>query len=296
MPPDPEHGGHPMAGPLARVLVCEPEAAGWSSPGEAARWRELGYHHEPDATTARAEHRELTRQLAAAGVRVVTLPPGASLSMDALYPRDATLLTDFGAVALSMGKEARGGEPAHHSAFLASFGVPVLGRIEAPATLEGGDVAWLDGETLLVGRSYRTNRQGIEQLRDLLAPRGVQVIEAPLPHGRGPGVCTHLGSLLSILAPGTALVDLPRLAVETVEELGRRSFHLVEVDPAERSTHGCNVLTLGAGRVLALEENPRTNHRLAAAGFEVLTFPGGEICQNGGGGPTCLTLPLLQRS
>ncbi len=56
----------------------------------------------------------------------------------------------------------------------------------------------------------------------------------------------------------------------------------------------CNVLSLGSKRLLAIEENPRTNAKLRAAGFDVRTFPGLELCINGGGGPTCLTRPLLR--
>ena len=55
-----------------------------------------------------------------------------------------------------------------------------------------------------------------------------------------------------------------------------------------------NVLALGEGRLVAIEENKKTNHRLRDAGFEVHTFPGSEICINGSGGPTCLTRPLLR--
>jgi N-dimethylarginine dimethylaminohydrolase len=151
---------------------------------------------------------------------------------------------------------------------------------------------WLDAKTLLAGRGYRTNAAGIEQLRDLLAPHGVEVLSAPLPHSSGPGCCLHLMSLISLLDERTALVDLPWLAVETVEMLRERGFRLIEIESSERETLACNVLALGEQRLLALEENAGTNARLLAAGFEVRTFPGSEIGVNGGGGPTCLTRPI----
>jgi N-dimethylarginine dimethylaminohydrolase len=99
-------------------------------------------------------------------------------------------------------------------------------------------------------------------------------------------------SLISLLDERTALVDLPWLAVETVEVLRGRGFQFVEIDPEERATLACNVLALGKRRLLAIEENPRTNARLSAAGFDVRTFPASEIGINGGGGPTCLTRPI----
>jgi N-dimethylarginine dimethylaminohydrolase len=84
------------------------------------------------------------------------------------------------------------------------------------------------------------------------------------------------------------------LAVETVELLKSREFKFLEIDPAERDTLACNVLALGNNRLLAIEENRSTNALLRAAGFDVRTFPGSEICINGSGGPTCLTRPLLR--
>ena len=166
--------------------------------------------------------------------------------------------------------------------------------IVAPGTAEGGVMVWLDSRTLLIGHGYRTNGAGIEQMRALLAAQGVEVISAPLPHGSGPSTCLHLMSLISLLDEHTALVDLPWLAVETVELLQPCRFDLIEIDYSERDTLACNVLALGGKRLLAIAENQRTNDRLSHAGFDVRTFPGGEIAINGGGGPTCLTRPLLR--
>jgi len=151
---------------------------------------------------------------------------------------------------------------------------------------------WLDSRTLLIGRGYRTNASGIGQIRELLRPKGIEVIAAPLPYGPGPSACLHLMSLISLLDESGALVDLPWLSVGTVELLQARGFSLIEMDPAERPTLACNVLSLGGRRLLALEENQNTNQRLRRAGFDVQTFPGSELCINGWGGPTCLTRPL----
>jgi N-dimethylarginine dimethylaminohydrolase len=155
-------------------------------------------------------------------------------------------------------------------------------------------MVWLDAKTLLIGQGYRTNAAGIRQMRDLLAPKGVEVLSAPLPYGPGPSACLHLMSLISLLDQQTVLVDLAWLAVETVELLKSRGFKFVEIDISERETLACNVLALGNNRLLALEENRNTNTRLRHAGFDVRTFPGSELCINGSGGPTCLTRPLLR--
>ena len=193
------------------------------------------------------------------------------------------------------GKTNRIPEAQAQSECLAHKGIPAAAEITSPATTEAGDILWLDARTLLVGQGYRTNKPGIDQLRALLAPHQVEVIPAPLPHAQGPAACLHLMSLMSMLDEQTILVDLPWLAVETVELLQARNFRLIEIDYSEREAQACNVLALGNERLIAIEENARTNARLRQAGFEVLTIPGKELCLNGNGGPTCLTRPLLRR-
>jgi len=286
--------GHSMVGAMERVLVCSPRVAGWNEPQRAEAWRELGFHHAPDFGKAQLQHEELCRQLAEAGAEVVELPPSNELSLDAAYTHDASLATDFGLIAMRPGKANRVAEGAHHGASCLDFEVPIFGAIAAPGTTEAGDMVWLDAQTLLVGNGYRTNTAGIQQMRALLAPKGIEVLSAPLPYGQGPAECLHLMSLISLLDEHTALVDLPWLAVETVELLKGRGFQFIEIDYSERETLACNVLSLGGKRLLAIEENRGTNDRLRRAGFDVRTFPGSEICINGSGGPTCLTRPLLR--
>jgi N-dimethylarginine dimethylaminohydrolase len=289
-----QFNGHSMVGSLQRVLVCSPRTAGWNRPEYSARWRDLGFHHRPDFAVAQAQHDALCRELASAGAEVMELAPAPELSLDAVYAHDASLATDFGLIVMRPGKPNRVFEGQHQGAFCLRFAVPTLAKIVAPGATEAGDILWLDANTLLVGHGYRTNALGIQQLRDLLAPKGVEVLSAPLPHGPGPAACLHLMSLISLLDEHTALVDLPWLAVETVELLKSRGYHFIEIDSSERDMLACNVLALGGRRLLALEENSKTNARLRAAGFDVRTFPGSELCINGSGGPTCLTRPLLR--
>jgi N-dimethylarginine dimethylaminohydrolase len=286
--------GHSMVGSLERVLVCSPRTAGWNQPERIADWRDLGFHHAPDFEQAQAQHDNLCRELAAVGAEVIELAPAADLSLDAVYTHDASLPTDFGLIVMRPGKANRVSEGERQAAFCSRFAIPMLAQVAAPGTTEAGDIVWLDSKTLLIGHGYRTNAAGIQQLRDLLAPKGVQVISAPLPYGPGPSACLHLMSLISLLDEHTALVDLPWLTVETVELLKSRAVQFIEIDQSERDTLACNVLALGNNRLLAIEENYKTNARLRQAGFDVRTFPGSELCINGSGGPTCLTRPLLR--
>jgi len=283
--------GHSMTGALQRVLICSPETAGWENP---THWRELGFHHAPDFAQAQAQHDALTTELKRAGAETIDLQPAGVLSLDAVYTHDASLATDFGLILMRPGKPNRIAEAVHHGETCKNAGVPTFGAIAAPGATEAGDILWLDKRTLLIGNGYRTNSAGIDQVQSLFAPVGIEVLSAPLPYGAGPSQCLHLMSLISLLDEKTALVDLPWLAVETVELLKARGFRFIEIDYAERDTLACNVLSLGNNRLLAIEENKKTNAKLNAAGFDVRTFPGSELCINGSGGPTCLTRPLLR--
>ncbi len=284
-----------MTGDLLRVMVCPPGNAGWNIAAKAAAWRELGFQRHPDFTAAQRQHEILCRLLSESGAEVMCLPPTESLTLDAVYAHDASLATDYGLVLMNPGKKGRGAEAQAHADFCGQLGIPVFGEIGLPGASESGDIVWLDSRTLLIGDGYRTNKAGIEQMRALLSSKNVQVLSAPLPYGPGPSACLHLMSLMSVLDERTILVDLPWLAVETVELLKARGFRLIEIEYSERETLACNVLSLGQKRVIAIEENAKTNQRMRGAGFEVRTFPGWEICINGAGGPTCLTRPLLRR-
>jgi N-dimethylarginine dimethylaminohydrolase len=274
------YNGHSSVGRLRKVVVCSPLAAGWHSAEQTSRWRELGYFHAPDFAAAQAQHE--------------ALPGAGEFTLDAVYVHDASLPTDFGAVLMRPGKSNRLAEAGVHRGFYERLNIPVLGEITAPGCSEAGDMVWLDSRTLLIGRGYRTNVAGIEQMRRLLEPKSVNVVSAPLPHCAGPATCLHLMSLLSVLDEKTVLVDAAWLAVETMELLSARGFALVEIEESERNQLACNVLALGGRRLLALAENTKTNQRLRQAGFDVRTFPGSELCFNGSGGPTCLTRPLLR--
>ena len=191
--------GHSMVGALKRVLVCSPRTACWHQPERAARWRELGFAHPPDFEMAQAQHEALCRELEACGAEVEDIPPAMELSLDAVYTHDASLPTDFGLILMRPGKANRVPEGKHHGSFCQILGIPMLAKITPPATTEAGDMVWLDAKTLLIGHGYRTNAQGIQQMRALLKPKGVEVLSAPLPHGPGPSACLHLMSLISLL-------------------------------------------------------------------------------------------------
>ena len=172
------------------------------------------------------------------------------------------------------------------------MGYPIAGRIAPPGLLEGGDVIWLDRRTVAVGRGYRTNDEGIAQLRLLLGDSIDELIVVPLPHWRGPGDVFHLMSMISPVDRDLAVVYSPLMPVTFRETLCARGITLVEVPDDEFETMGANVLAIGPRRCIMVAGNPMTRARLEQAGAQVAEYEGLDISLKGGGGPTCLTRPL----
>jgi dimethylargininase len=283
-----QYGCQSMTAPLRRVLVRAPR------PEDAALWRAYGWRFQPDPDAMAEEHEAFRELLGADGAEVILAGASQGPDPDAIYAYDPALVADAGAILLRPGKEGRRGEPEAMAADLVEAGVPIAGRLEAPALAEGGDTVWLDERTLLVGRGYRTNDEGILALRELLP--AVEVVAFDLPHYHGAGEVMHLMSFLSPLDADLAVVYLPLMPVRLVELLREREIELVEVPDEEFESMGPNVLALGPRVALALAGNDETRRRLERAGVDVRVYRGEHISRPGDGGPTCLTRPLLRGS
>jgi dimethylargininase len=273
-----------MTARLRRVLVRAPSAA------DCAAWHDYGWRAEPDPAALTAEHDAFCTLLADAGAEVVLAVGALSEDPDAIYVYDPSLVSDRGAILLNPGKEGRRAESSAIATDLERAGVPIVARLEAPAAAEGGDTLWLDEETLVVGRSYRTNDEGVAALAAALPE--VEIVSVDLPHLHGRGEVLHLMSLISPLDVDLAVVYLPLLPVRLVELLEARGVQLVEVPEAEFETMGPNVLALAPRVALALAGNDETRRRMERSGVDVVVYRGDEISRKGDGGPTCLTRPL----
>jgi N-dimethylarginine dimethylaminohydrolase len=277
-----------MVAPLRRVLVKSPAEAFGRAFDDPAN----GYLHRVDLSAAQRQHAELVGLLERLGVAVDRLADEIE-SPDLVYTFDSAVVTERGAIILRSGKATRLGEEAVVETWFRRAGIPIVGAIAAPGTVDGGDFLWLRRDLLCVGRSLRTNEGGIAQLRTML--NGVDVRAFDVPYTGGPAECLHLLSVISPLRDDAAAVYLPLLPAglyRLLEVLGTR---LIEVPGEEFATLGCNVLAVRPGVVIAVAGNPRTRAALLAAGCEVHTFEAGEIGINGSGGPTCLTLPIERR-
>jgi len=280
-------------GTLKSVLLKHARDAFRDAATVDAAWRGLNYLAPPDPGRAVAECDHFAARIEEMGARIHWMPRDEVTTLDSLYVRDASIASSAGMILCNMGKAARSTEPAAQAEAFRTLGIPVAGAVTGAAKVEGGDVVWLDPTTLAVGRGYRTNDEGIRQLRGILG-EGIDVVVAHLPHWRGPADVFHLMSILSPIDRDLALVYSPLLPVPFRELLLSRGFELVEVPDEEFESMGCNVLALGPRRCLMLDGNPVTRTRLEQAGAQVAIFSGEEICRKGSGGPTCLTRPIAR--
>ena len=279
-------------GRLSRVLL-RPAHVAFAGDRIEQQWRSLNFVAPPDLGRALAEYAALEALISATGAQIEELANEDELTLDAIYVRDASVVSPRGIIACRMGKPQRTQEPAAQRRRLEALGLPIAGSIEPPGQLEGGDVVWFDDRTVAVGRGYRTNDAGIAQFRALVGEH-VDVVVVPLPHYHGPDDVFHLMSVLSPVDRDLAVVHSPLLPVPFREWLIDRGIRFVEVPAQEFEAMGTNVLALGPRRCVMLNGAPVTRSRLEAAGAEVWTYDGSEISVKGGGGPTCLTRPLTR--
>ena len=283
---------HSEYGRLKSVYIKPASAAFCDQQQIESQWERLNYLGQPNFEAALKEYAQFDELISATGADISYFEKDSSVSMDSIYCRDASIATDFGLILCNMGKGGRKREPTVAASVYEKNGDEILGEITGTGTLEGGDVAWLDTNTLAVGRTYRTNAEGINQLKALLQPKGIEVIPAELPHYKGVSDVFHLMSILSPVDKDLAVVYSPLMPITFRELLLSRGFKLVEVPDEEFESMGCNVLATGPRACMMVEGNPITKSRLEKAGAVVATYSGTEISVKGGGGPTCLTRPM----
>ena len=279
---------------LKRVALKPAKEAFVSDDLLEEQWLSHNYLQKPDFNKSLIEYASFKKIFIDSEIELEYFDHDEKVTIDSIYCRDASLVTDFGVILCSMGKNERKNEPASQRKLYERLNIPILAEIELPGTLEGGDVAWLDEKTLAVGHSYRTNESGIHQLKNILEPEGINVLVAQLPHYKGSQDVFHLMSILSPIDSDLALVYSPLMPIHFRNELLGRGFELVEVPEEEFESMGCNVLAIAPRKCILVDGNPKTLKALISKGCEVHVYQGNEISLKGGGGPTCLTRPILR--
>ena len=277
---------------LASVYLKSAKNSFLSEEELSEHWETLQYLSKPNFKKSLEEYAAFQTFFREKNISTCFFPINKKTKIDSIYCRDASIATDFGIIICNMGKQGRIHEPYAQLEAYKMNNINILGEIKFPGTLEGGDVAWLDQNTLAVGHTYRTNEEGISQLKGLLQPKGIEIIVVELPHYKGKSDVFHLMSLLSPVDKNLAVVYSPLMPIKFRNELLERGFQLVEVPEQEFDSMGCNVLAVAPRDCLMVAGNPITRKLLEDAGASVHIYEGNEISVKGGGGPTCLTRPI----
>lgn len=285
-------GSQAMSARLARVMMRRP------GPSLLAADPKI-WHYGPtfDARKAIDQYDAFAALVEKSGAEIIWIDDAGDGLADAMFTQDPSFVTDRGAVILRMGKKLRLGEGDLHEAAYSKAGIPILGRLVAPGTVESGDCVWLDARTLVIGRGIRSNQAGIDQVQEILRPLGVTVLSFDLPLWDGEEACLHLMSVISPLSDDLALVHAPLMPASFYLLLKERGIRMI-VAPAEEfaASNGLNlnVLPTAPNKVIMISGFPKTKAAMEAAGCEVETFEADALCIACEGGPTCLTRPVLR--
>ncbi len=289
-----EYGAQTMATALRRVLMRRPGASLM-----AADPKEWHYGPTFDATRAIAQYGEFAKLVEASGAEIVWIEDKGDGLADSMFTQDPSFVTEHGAVILRMGKPLRVAEAALHEEAYARAGVPILGRMQAPGSVESGDCVWVDSKTLVIGRGSRSNQHGIDQLAEMLGPHGITVMGFDLSLWQGEEACLHLMSVISPLADDLALVHAPLMPAPfyfMLRDRGIKLLHAPEAEFAASNGLNLNVLPTSPRDVIMIDGFPGTKAVMEAEGCTVRTFEADALCIACEGGPTCLTRPILRRA
>jgi N-dimethylarginine dimethylaminohydrolase len=287
-------GCQSMYAPIRRMALKHPRQAFIDQKNLEAQWQSLAYFGCPDFENSLTEYEKFLGVLEQFDFEIHFAPEDETTGLDSIYVHDPLVISERGAILCSMGKAARAPEPAAAEKYLAEMGVPVIGKITGDGKLEGGDVLWVGERTLAVGQGFRTNAEGLRQLRVFLDDAVDEIFPVQLPYWTGPQDCLHLLSFISIVDEDLAVVYSRLMPVPFREWLLEHGFNFVEVPDEEYDSLGCNVLAVAPRKCVMLAGNPVTKKRLEEAGAQVWTYEGNDISFKGTGGPTCLTRPILR--
>jgi len=279
---------------LKTVLLKDPKAAFKSQKTIDLQWQNLNFIEKPDYKKSIIQYGKFVNILNDNHVEVLFIPEDEKTSLDSIYTHDPMFMTPNGAVIGNMGKKQRKPETIMMKSYLDEMGIPIFGEIDNGGTLEGGDAIWINDKTVAVGLTYRTNNEGINQLRKILSTISVELICVDLPHWNGPVDVLHLMSLISPLKEDLFLIYEKLLPVGFLEFLNKIAIKTISIADEDYDTLGCNVLPLSTTKCLITNGNDRTTKIIEDNGIEVIEFQASEICYKGSGGPTCLTRPLYR--
>ncbi len=239
----------------------------------------------PDLATLRRQTEAVAEFYRRQGITVHLARPSAPPPPNFLFMRDLFWATPAGVVLARPAARQRAGEERYAAEALARLGVPMILHPHGTATFEGADALWLDARTVLMGTGFRTNAEGVRQLRWLLAGMGITVRTVPLPPGT-----QHLLGVLNFVREDQAVLHGGRATASLGRLLTKCGVRTIVLPPDEELYQGLgmNFVTLAPGRIVMPDRCPGIRRRLEGEGIEVAVLEIGEYLK-AAGGLACLT-------
>ena len=272
-------------GRLRKVLLCPPTYFDFRPINEITR-KVLAHGETADIQAVKREHEGFAQAYRDAGVEVALAEPDPALPY-MVYARDFGACLAEGALIGSFREPVRQGEELHYERRLRALGVPVIGRITR-GSFEGGDFWFLDEGTIAHGVVARSDWEGVSSAAAILEPLGYTLVGVQLASRN-----LHLDMAFNIVAPGVAVCATEQMPEFFLRMLEKRRFELIDVPSEGVFKHHCNIQCLGDERVLTFAGNTAVNEKLTSLGLTVITPELTQILK-GGGGPHCMTFPLLR--
>ena len=239
-----------------------------------------------DVELFRRQHDALTGIYRDHGVAVHCVEETRPDRPNAVYCRDLMFMTPEGAILGRPGMAARRGEERYLAVVLARLGVPIILTVHAGGIFEGANAMWVDRRTVILATSSRTNREGFDQVAQVLARIGVdQIIPMQIPSTN-----IHIDSILNLASHDVAMVHPQQTPYDVCQALRRKGFRILDAPSSSEvfRTAGCNFVALRPGLVVQPEGNPRCRELLENNGITVIPVDFSEIIK-GRGAVHCAT-------
>jgi N-dimethylarginine dimethylaminohydrolase len=270
-------------GRVTKLLLCPPTYYRELEISEIAH-RTVQSGEGVDLSVAVPMHEGLAAALEEAGIELFWEEAHPDHAWQ-VYTRDFGVNTPAGVLIGKYRYEPRWGDEEFAIDALTRLGADIVGRV-ARGAVEGGDCWLLDESTLVIGAGNRSNLEGIANTAEILKPHGIDV----LPVEFDP-TWNHLDMIFSVLGEKLALYGEDGLPQSYVRFLKDRGWRLIPLPEEQVMKTGCNVLSLGEGRILSFAENETVNALLRSEGFDLMAPPLREFTKMGGG-PHCLTFEV----
>lgn len=268
---------------LKKVLVSRPQFLKPAPINEIAKkWKDTVM----DVPTMLREHELFVGAYKKAGVEVEFLEPDEERP-NSVFARDFGGCVKEGYIMGRFKLDMRYKEHIDYKKRMEELGIPMIGEVKE-GLFEGGDFMFMNEHWVAVGMADRTNEAGLVEIKKILEPLGYEVTGVPLKKEY-----LHLDMCFNLVDDHLAVSYRQGLPEKFRELLAKKNIEIIDVPEEAIYLHGCNLQALGEHRVLSLKQNECVNEKLAAKGMEVIELEITEILK-AGGGPHCMTFPLLR--